>query len=342
MFSVERDAIPPLIIARGGIVNPPYDGATREHRVMEAVEFEQDDMLRLLTDALRRGPGSPEWRDALQRLSANPSPDLDEYKLLLQARENIEMGKSYREVRAGPGFTRDLMQKLDAEASITQPMKFAPIVAAISGLLILLAILWIGVKIASGPGSTGRQELTERLFVNVVHQYKFDDAQPDDLKSIGAVKLEAKNGLHIADTGKELAATAVCTTSPVDISKGICVETRAIVTPDVSGQRLQVFISDEQPTGDPHRELAVMIDGQNARLLSETSVSTSPVNFSGTANIRIRVNSTAAIVECNGQPIFSGSHNLDAAKPKYIGLRFVREGTQTGRLSVPQLTILKP
>ena len=51
----------------------------------QPTEIEKDPFLVLLTDALRAGPGSPEWRDAVATLKTSDER-VDEYRLLIEAR----------------------------------------------------------------------------------------------------------------------------------------------------------------------------------------------------------------------------------------------------------------
>src|SRR5262245_7265284 len=80
---------------------------------MPELDFESDQFLALLSDALRAGPGSPEWHDAVSRVRERSGEEVDEYQLLIRARQDLESGKEYRFVRAGPGFTSRLMQSID-------------------------------------------------------------------------------------------------------------------------------------------------------------------------------------------------------------------------------------
>ena len=70
---------------------------------MTQLDFDSDAFLTLLTDALRAGPGSPQWHDALRTLRAGGIEHADEYRLLVAAREHLESGREYRSIRAGPG-----------------------------------------------------------------------------------------------------------------------------------------------------------------------------------------------------------------------------------------------
>ena len=71
---------------------------------MPTLDFESDQFLALLTEALRAGPGSPEWHEAVETLRSDGSHDMDEYRLLIAARENLEKGKDYRSVRGAGVF----------------------------------------------------------------------------------------------------------------------------------------------------------------------------------------------------------------------------------------------
>src|SRR5271163_3651417 len=93
--------------------------STINHQPSTSANMEEkintDPFLQLLTDALRAGPGSPEWHQAVARVKAGETGQDDEYALLVQARENLASGKEYRQVRAGAGFTRTMMANIDAD-----------------------------------------------------------------------------------------------------------------------------------------------------------------------------------------------------------------------------------
>jgi hypothetical protein len=136
-----------------------------ERLFVTSLDFESDRFLELLTDALRAGPGSPAWHDALGKLkergmagdiesleshspngkspgdehSTNGAPSGngvaispsgnspgDEYRLLLQAREHLESGKEYRSIQAGPEFTRKVMEAVDREDQAGKKAKGVP------------------------------------------------------------------------------------------------------------------------------------------------------------------------------------------------------------------------
>src|SRR5260370_130598 len=106
----------------------------------QQADIEKDPFLILLTDALRAGPGSPEWREAVSKLKT-AGENGDEYRLLVEARESLESGKDYRSVRAGPGFTKKLLTNIDREqppAKRTVPV--AGLIAILAGAVILAVL----------------------------------------------------------------------------------------------------------------------------------------------------------------------------------------------------------
>src|SRR6476620_9561082 len=96
-----------------------------------------DPFLTLLTDALRAGPGSPEWHQAVSQLKVS-GENVDEYKLLIEAREALESGRDYRSVRAGAGFTRKLLTELENKAPVARSL--TTWIAALAGFVIVAII----------------------------------------------------------------------------------------------------------------------------------------------------------------------------------------------------------
>src|SRR5690349_18877888 len=85
---------------------------------MASATEQSDEFMELLTDALRAGPGSPEWHRAVGEARKRGGESADEYALLWTAREHLASGKSYRDVRPGPGFTRKVMGAIEAEPTV--------------------------------------------------------------------------------------------------------------------------------------------------------------------------------------------------------------------------------
>src|SRR5882757_4169178 len=79
---------------------------------MPDTAIESDPLFTLLTDALRAGPGSPQWSQAVAAIRTRGAEG-DEYQALITARDNLESGRDYRSVRAGAGFTRKVLSSIE-------------------------------------------------------------------------------------------------------------------------------------------------------------------------------------------------------------------------------------
>src|SRR5581483_10043848 len=132
----------------------------------ESVDIDADPFLKLLTEALRAGPGSPEWHQAVSRLRAGGERNADEYQLLITAREHLESGRSYREVRAGPEFTRKVLAGIDAESQDggRAGMPAANIVAIIGAGVVLAVLAVIGFWLLRGSETGPGEDLANLYF----------------------------------------------------------------------------------------------------------------------------------------------------------------------------------
>src|SRR5256885_7725261 len=153
---------------------------------MPDTQYESDQYLRLLTDALRAGPGTPEWHEAVATLRSRGEAAIgDEYRLLVTAREHLESGKEYRSVRAGPAFTRRLMSQIDQQAQIPQ-RRIVPaptIIAIVSAVVLVGAIALIGYLVSRGAGaSPAIDQLANTYFVNTLVTGDFSNSLPADCR----------------------------------------------------------------------------------------------------------------------------------------------------------------
>jgi len=194
------------------------------------IDLNGDPFLKLLTDALRAGPGSPEWHQAVAKLRESGADNgqstggqstgghaagshsvgkADEYRMLIAAREHLESGKEYRSVRAGPGFTRKLMHGIDEEPGGGNPrgLPTATLIAIISGLVILIVVAvvaWLVVPRTPASPTKGTVEGLLRVrgeLMNETAVARFDapsSSVPDNWKTIGRLPLDARKGLHPA------------------------------------------------------------------------------------------------------------------------------------------------
>lgn len=111
---------------------------------MAQANLEHDPLFELLTDALRAGPESPQWREAVQRVREADSTIVDEFGLLSRARERLAQGREYRSLRAGPTFTRRVMDRIEEEASQAKSgVPWASVIAVFSLIIMVGAVAGI-------------------------------------------------------------------------------------------------------------------------------------------------------------------------------------------------------
>src|SRR4051794_25434770 len=111
-------------------------------------QFDSDQFLKLLTEALRAGPGSPQWHEAVNQLKSTTLAEADEYRMLVNAREHLESGRDYRSIRAGAGFTKKVMAAIDQESAAATQSSAPPsatMIALLAAGLILAVIIVVGV-----------------------------------------------------------------------------------------------------------------------------------------------------------------------------------------------------
>src|SRR3954465_13721690 len=165
---------------------------------MPALDFESDQFLTLLTDALRAGPGSPEWHEAVEVLRTNGSGEHDEHRLLIAARENLEKGKEYRSVRAGPGFSRKLNDALDGDASSRRktPPTTGTIAFVSAGMILAAAGVLLYLLFPGGAPTAAIDKLSNTYLVEPMLERGFETSIGADFGRIGSLEVQAQHGLH--------------------------------------------------------------------------------------------------------------------------------------------------
>ena len=155
---------------------------------MTDLDFESS-QLQLLTDALRAGPGTPEWRAAIASVGSTTG---DEYKALYEARERLASGRAYREVRAGAGFTRKLFDGIEHEesAAANKPGS-ANLIAAISALVILGILAIIAYFAISRGQTSAAPDLSQTYFVTPISQLTFGSDLGTDWSTFGTLSVDA-------------------------------------------------------------------------------------------------------------------------------------------------------
>jgi hypothetical protein len=327
--------------------------------------IESDPFFELLTDALRAGPGSPQWHQAVQKLRGDGAAvnGADEYRLLCDAREHLESGREYRSVRPGAGFTRRLFNEIEDQAIPGSVAPTATVVATLSALAILAVLGVVAYFLMAGRGARPelpQTDLSTLYFPTDVAAATFADSIPRGWRNIGDLPLLTDDGLRPAVMPMEVGdyvGGGVVTETPLPADRPFAVEA-AVTVPAMAGDYIaEVFVSDS-PDFDPRRATSpgeivwllegasqkVMVGGQNQGQVQPVKASNQPMT------VRIVVDGGRALVEtrpAEGGPsgratrLWSGAHGLAPGRPRYAGVRFIRgAGGSTDVASVRSVRVL--
>ena len=217
---------------------------------------DDDALMTLLTDALRAGPASPEWSRALATLrETNPAAG-DEYELLLNARQNLESGRQYKEVRGGPVFGRRVFDGVEA-ISNERGRRWSPLTLLIGVGVFCVAAAAVGVGAWLIKGGGRSSENLAVIYLNTVAAgATFDGPLPPGWQAIGALALDPTKELEPINGSVALPAQshrhdfvgggyATVTGLPADAPMAV----EAVFTFDHVGDDLvpELFVTD-----DPH------------------------------------------------------------------------------------------
>ena len=322
-----------------------------------------DPMIAQLTDALRAGPSSPEWVAAVSRLKQEGVAGADEQKMLVAVRELLEQGKDYRTVRAGPGFTRKLMAKLDEGPQGGQAsLPMATFMAIVGGLAVtaIVAGIVIAVIKSSGGGIEGQKaRLRDTAFEQTVVAASFDRDVPEGWDTIGVLALDAGNGLRVAATQPtgDYRAAGIVSIATIDANDSGAIEA-LVKTPTDPNTIVQLFVRDESASpassAEPNSsgavagELAWVLHNKESRVVLPPNgqFAGSPVPFESTANgtlVRVSVGERVAIVTAGGREIYAGPSNLSHNQPRTFGIRFLTKGNRNaGDAIVLSAKVVRP
>lgn len=305
---------------------------------MTDVEFESDAFLVLLTDALRDGPGTPTWHEALQKLRAQGIEHADEMRLLVKAREHLESGLEYRSVRAGPEFSRKLIEAIDQEANLKKkpPVTTTTIALASAGVMLLVLIL-IGYLLWTA--AENRSAEFNAILVNTVTSAGGSGPLPPDWVQIGELGVESRRGgIAIRATkGDSITGGGAYWPTPLDPSEPFSVIANFRYFHPDSKLIPQLFITDD-PNFDPkngtttHEMVWLLRDSQvqfrlpSGRVEAQTELTTERREASAIATIRITLDRDQVIAELGGKQVWSGVSGMDQTKPRYVGVRFLKLG----------------
>jgi hypothetical protein len=318
--------------------------------------------LQLLTDALRAGPGTPEWRAALASVEANAGiagAGADEYKLLYAARERLASGRRYREVRAGPGFTRKLNEAMaDDEAGRKKTLPSANIIAAVSALVILgvLAVVAFFVMPRADQNTTPN-ELANTYFVETLAANEFSEDLGMQWASFGQLAVEARGGLQpvLTNLTPEFRGGGAFYERTLLANQPFAVEATITVPKTSEDVAFGIFVTDDPNfSGDSatseHELVCLARGGKVNVVLPQAHLVGQSFDIGDgrmSLSVRIALNQTEGVVEVNGAKIWSGGHELSPNKDRLVGVRFLARSDGKGQKNVPRpvvdsLRILTP
>lgn len=328
---------------------------------MTELDFETS-QLQLLTDALRAGPGTPEWRAALASVEASgglAGAGADEYKLLYAARERLASGRRYREVRAGPGFTRKLNESMDdEEAGRKKTLPSANIIAAVSALVILgvLAVVAFFVMPRSGQNKPGG-DLAETYFVDTLAANEFSEDLGMQWATFGPLAVEARGGLQpiLKNLTSEFRGGGAFYERTLPANQPFAVEATITVPKTSEDLAFGVFVTDDPNfSGDSatsEQEFVCLARGGKVNVvLPQAHLAGQSLDIGEgrtSLSVRIALNQADGMVEVNGTKLWSGRHQLSPDKDRLVGVRFLARSDGKGdkpaaRPVVDSMRILTP
>jgi hypothetical protein len=329
--------------------------------LMAILDFESDQFLQLLTDAMRQGPGSAAWRDAADRLrdmappesSSNGTPSSTaeraaEFQLLLTARQHLESGRSYREIRAGPGFTRAVLEAVELERQQGPPRipsTMATLIAVLGALTLLVSVAFITYFLFTSNRST-LQQLTDAKFQKEILTTNFSDQIPAGFKSIGSLSGGFSGKFRPPmDAPSNYAACGLAIQSPLSASQTWQIEVNFHL-PEVNEQAIpEVLVSGGGDLSNDHLSpplLQVVLQPEHDReWMWRPQVALSDGSFAATGDaigagrdsliVDVAVNKNFATVDCDGKRIYQGPSQLGTDGPRFAGVRILRRGKLMGR-----------
>jgi hypothetical protein len=328
----------------------------------ETIDLHSDQFMTLLTDALRAGPGSPEWHQAVKVRRASDQ-NVDEYTLLYAARERLESGKEYRSVRPGPGFTLKVLVGIEEEGGgPSAAPATANVIALLAAGVILAVVVVIGVMLLKGgnPQQQAIEGLSNQIFGNKFLSAGFGGQpttapSPDGWTRFGPLPLFTKNNeLHPAALPpnadpKVYKAGGIVTSGSIPADRPLEVDVPVRLSKAADDGIVQVFVSDEPIADDNaaggHALVWQLKAGEARVFLADGRAAPQGEKFPNLRELPVKLllNRDTAIVETVGKRLYAGPHLLDPARPRYVGVRFLRRGGETwDHLSVGTVTLQKP
>jgi hypothetical protein len=322
---------------------------------MSQIDLNSEQFQTLLGEALRAGPGSPAWREAVEQLRS-AGKEGEEYTLLIRAREDLAAGRSYRQIKAGPGFTSKLMKRLD-DAGKPSILPSAATIAWFSGIVVVIALGVLAYLLFSASDGNSVRALRDTYFVRTVISEDFQSPS-EQFAVIGSSQPLFGSGLSPAPTthpstrstaAARVRHSGVYCVLPLPPGKPFAVEVALELGKPDANMITQFFVTDQPsftpPTGISPHEFSWLLQDKRIRILLPDGKTVAEAPFSvdhKSATIKLRMNEDSVIVEQGGKTIYAGPHRL-GDRVRFIGVRFLSSGGEkTPAVSVKSLRVLQP
>jgi hypothetical protein len=331
---------------------------------MAQMDLQSDEFMTLLTDALRAGPGSPEWHQAVGVLRASGGgAGADDFQMLVRAREDLESGTEFRAVRAGPGFSRKVLTEIEHEGPGTKKgLPTANVIAWLAGLVLIAVVVGVAVMMLKTPPVDNKavEQLRQVFFNTQVAQVGFEGSAASEpspeWKMVGEVplKLAKPNGLAPAatqpsnkDDKREYKSGALVLVEPIPADQARLVDVTFKVTRATDAIVPEVFVGPAADDAAGGGELVWQFESGSARVvLGSGAVPVEEkvdLKKSQTVNVKVRFDKDTVIVETGDKRLYEGPHKLSATAPRYVGVRFRRKVRDGGDgVWLGAVSVLKP
>lgn len=331
----------------------------------QTMDLESEQFMTLLTDALRAGPASPEWHQAVGVLrAAGAGPNVDEMQLLVRAREDLESGREYRSIKAGAGFTRKVMAGIDEEGdSKRRGLPSANLIALLAIGVILAVVVVVALNIIKNPPDPNRvqvDKLSGIYLVKPVAQLDFETQTeiPAEWRLVGEVPLKVSNK-HLVpsttqpakDDKREYKAGAIVLSESIAPDQPRMIDVTLRIKGATEGVVPEVFVAEgpvDATKASGGLEFVWLLKGGVAQVVWPNGTVPSAgekldLKKSSLVNVKIRFDKETAIVECDDKRVYEGPHKLSASAPRYVGVRFRRKtGDASDGVGLASVNILKP
>jgi len=323
---------------------------------MAETQFETDEFLKLLSEALRAGPGSPAWREAITCLTAERLTEADEYRLLMTVREDLESGRGYRAIRAGPGFTRKVMQRVEEEAQErSRGIPTPTLIAILAGAVIVATIAILAVVLyRSHPSGGTLADLSATYFSKPLLASDFSQSIPPEWKKFGQEPVISvrEKGLRAgpARGDKDYKTGGISFASPIPAGRSFAIEATIRMARPTSQVYVQVFVSEDPLSGSAREFVVNLKDGSLGSYGAGDQEAGPPVSVQpGSLSLTIKMNQQFVIVQRGAdnreEQLYEGPHGLSGQAARYVGVRFGAQGGKEAGLEdvvVQSIRILEP